>query len=207
MKKPMIWLAAVAATVALVACGDDDDEGLPTGDVSKDAYIAEVDVVCGDADAKIDAEAGRFFGEELGLKGNEQPTEEQVTEFVQDIVVPTVEAELDELRAIEAPEDDADELAEIYDTLEENLDSSPQTPTRPPTTRTRSRKRMRWRRPTASRSAAPTDRIFAGSTAHAPSKRSRTQARLRSQGHCSNGPARLRLAWTLADASVRQPPF
>jgi hypothetical protein len=120
-------ISAVTAAFALVACGDDDD-GLPTGDVSKQAYIAEADQICEEGDATVDAEAARYFGKELGLRGNEEPTPKQASQFVEDAVVPEVEGELDDLRALEAPEGDADQLEAIYNSLQEGLDALAQDP-------------------------------------------------------------------------------
>jgi hypothetical protein len=112
----------VAAAGLAAGCGGDDD-GIPTGDVSKQEYIAQADEICGRGDREIERAAREAFG----ARGP-APSEEQVVAFAEETVIPNVQGQLDDLRELEAPEADADRIEEIYDTAQENLDALAEDP-------------------------------------------------------------------------------
>jgi hypothetical protein len=117
----------VAAAVAVVGCGGDDD-GLPTGEVSKSEYILQADRICARGDRQINLAADQYFGEELGLRSNQRPTDQQIARFGEDEVIPGIQDQHDELVELEAPEEDAEELEEIYDTLQAEIDAAEEDP-------------------------------------------------------------------------------
>lgn len=127
MNKLLLLVPSLLASLALAACGGDENGeegsngngGLPTGDVSREDYIAQADEVCAATGETIDAQAQEYFTD-LGLGADERPTPEQTSEFVSEVVAPEIENELDQLRSLEAPEQDAAELAEIYDLVEQS---------------------------------------------------------------------------------------
>jgi hypothetical protein len=126
-------IVAVAAFVA-AGCGGDDDEDTTTdpattatepagttgpADVSPEraALIEEADDICLQGDQEIDREAGQFFGDTQ----QEPPVSEQA-EFIEDVVVPNIQDQLDQLRELEPPTDDAEEFNSIIDNAQEALD-------------------------------------------------------------------------------------
>ena len=95
-------LAAVAAAslvTGLAACGD-DDEG-----PSKSEYVAQADAVCAAADVKLDA----IFRSELGGKPNPKQAQAGLR-----AMLPEERKLLSELRALETPEGDRDEIDRIW---------------------------------------------------------------------------------------------
>ena len=56
-----LTVATVVATVAFAACGGGDD-GVPTGDVSKQSYIAQADEICATGDRQINRAGDDYFG-------------------------------------------------------------------------------------------------------------------------------------------------
>ena len=101
-------------TLLAAGCGG-DDEGIPSGDVSKAEYISRADAICAKGDAEISAAAEQRFGDK-------PPSNDQVSAFIEDTVVPNIQGQLDRLRELEAPEADLDQVEQIYDTAQENLD-------------------------------------------------------------------------------------
>ncbi len=101
-----------------------DDDGVPTGDVSKQDYIAQADEICATGDRQINRAGDDYFGPggELGLQEGEEPSEEQIAAFVEETVIPNIQGQLDDLGELEAPEADADQINEIYDTAQDSLD-------------------------------------------------------------------------------------
>jgi hypothetical protein len=106
------WPAALpfaAAALVLVGCGGDDDNGL-----SKSEYIKQGNAICTKGNAVIDKAARQQF--------QAQPTPAQFAAFAKSTLIPTISGEIDDLKALKAPKDDADELSQLYDDAEAALD-------------------------------------------------------------------------------------
>jgi hypothetical protein len=115
MRRSAFALAGVLLATGFAAgCGDDDDDKA----LSKAEYIKQGDAICQESGDRIDAGAEKTFA---NLDQNERPTVEQITPFVQDTLVPEVEKQLSGLRGLSAPEDDEDDLNDIYDGVEEAM--------------------------------------------------------------------------------------
>ena len=112
--------ALVATSVALLAlaggaCGgdDDDDGGGGASDVTKEEFIENADAVCADVSAQI---------EEIGNDVSDEASLEEVTELLQDEVLPLFRDQIEQLRGLDLPADDADELEQMFDDLEAATD-------------------------------------------------------------------------------------
>ena len=108
---------ALCASLALAACGGGDDDK-PT----KAEYIAKADAVCKTADEKIQADAQKEFG-------NQQPTPAQITKYQKEKVIPALEQQSDDLRGLDKPEGDEDELNALYDSLDKAIEGAKTAPT------------------------------------------------------------------------------
>jgi hypothetical protein len=119
-------VALLLAGGALIAgCGGgggDDSSTSSTGPVTKDAYIARGDQICAQGTLTI-GQAGR---EQFG---SSQPTREQVQQFGQDVVIPSLEDTLTKLRALKPPAGDEAATTAIYDALERAINQIKQDPT------------------------------------------------------------------------------
>ena len=115
MRKPLAVGAATLAVVlslGLAACGgsdDSSDEALSNADL-----IAQADEICTDYDAQLDT-----LTDEASL--DENSSKEEVAAFISDEIVPLYESQVDELRALEPNEDDAEAYNDIIDTLDSEL--------------------------------------------------------------------------------------
>lgn len=111
-KTPMI-LAALLAALALIAAGcggsDDADEAL-----TKEEFITQADEICAAGDEEITATANEEFGE---LK-EEPPVSEQEA-FLADVVAPNYEDQLAQIRELNPPEEDAEQVDELLGALED----------------------------------------------------------------------------------------
>lgn len=90
-------LALLLATLALSACGGDDDDG-----VSREDYAERVDRVCDDAVREL---------RELDLRGAE--TRAEITGLFDDLIVKS-RAAVDRVKSLERPEGDAGETADRF---------------------------------------------------------------------------------------------
>jgi hypothetical protein len=119
--RPALFALALGAAAALGGCGGDDDGGLTTGDVSKAAYIADADAICAEGDREIEAAARERFADK-------PPSDDEAAAFLEDVVAPSIQGQLDELRQLEVPEADVEAVERVYDTAQENLDTLRETP-------------------------------------------------------------------------------
>ncbi len=105
-------MSGLVVAIALVAgaCGDDAEA------LTKEEYIEQANAIC----AASNAQAELIF-EEVTADLPDEPTPQQVAEAVVEIgtrSTPIIEAQLDDLRALRAPEGDEDTLAALFDDVE-----------------------------------------------------------------------------------------
>lgn len=136
----VMTLLALALAAGLIAagCGDDDDEtttaatttagatgatgatGVGTGEpLSQDEFIAEADQICTDSDKKINA-----AGQDIGNK----PSDQEFDQFVTETLVPEIQGQIDDIRALTPPEGDEDEVSAILDAAQDGVDQIEQDP-------------------------------------------------------------------------------
>jgi hypothetical protein len=105
-------LAALLAALALIAAGcggDDEGEAL-----TKEEFITQADEICAAGDEEITATADEQFGE----LEEEPPVEEQEA-FLTDVVAPNYEDQLAQIRELNPPEEDAEQVDELLSALED----------------------------------------------------------------------------------------
>jgi hypothetical protein len=111
LRSTPVWrraaLAAVLAAAALAGCGGDDDEG-----PSKAEYVEKADAVCAKTDVKID-DVVRSVGRD--------PNSAQAQSGLR-AILPLERSLLTELRALEKPAADEDEIDRIWDARERAVD-------------------------------------------------------------------------------------
>ena len=108
-----IAIALVAAGAGAGCGGDDDEEAL-----SKAEFIEQGDAICKKAAAEGEKEADAMFAD---LGPNEEPSDEQLTTFVEDVLKPNVEGQLNDLRDLTPPEEDEDTVNAVYEKVETGL--------------------------------------------------------------------------------------
>jgi hypothetical protein len=113
----MILLAGLLATGLIAAgCGgdDDDDDGGDGGEaLTKEEFLAEGNAIC---------EAGNAELEQASSELQSGPGSPQFDAFISDTFIPNVQGQIDEIRALEPPEEDADTVNGILDDAEGVLD-------------------------------------------------------------------------------------
>jgi hypothetical protein len=119
-------LTVIAAGLIGAGCGGDDDDDTTTatgtsgvtgveGSTSKQAFIAEADEICTEGSAEL----GELLAEEFG---SERPSTEEIEQFVTDTLVPKLEEQFAELRALTPPEGDEEEVDELLTAGEEGVE-------------------------------------------------------------------------------------
>jgi hypothetical protein len=115
MRALMIVTLGVLAGAGLVACGDDGG-----GDaLTQSEFEDQANAICDEGNDEIDAEANDFFAD---VPSGEAPSEDDESAFVNDVLVPNVQGQIDDIRDLDAPEDIQDDLNATLDQAEEILD-------------------------------------------------------------------------------------
>ena len=117
------FLAALAVLVALAAlvagCGGGDDTTTDSATVTltKTEFIKQGDAICKQANEENEAEAEEY-AEENGFT-LEKANKEQLEEAVSDVLVPSLNKQVEELDALGAPKGDEEKVEAIVAALEE----------------------------------------------------------------------------------------
>ena len=107
MKKLLAMLIVAVVPLGLVACGGDEDKG-----PSKADYIKDADKICARSNQETDA----IFAEAAEDPNKPKPKEAQAAIRQ---AIPVLEKDIEELKALEAPKGDEDQVAAIWSALEE----------------------------------------------------------------------------------------
>jgi hypothetical protein len=113
----------LVALLALVAgCGDDDsgDGTTTTTALTKQEFVREANRICTRTDDKLDRASRQFFAD--APSGQEAPPEE-VEQFGEKTVYPTIQDEIDRIRALGAPVGDEDQVEALLDAAQRGLDT------------------------------------------------------------------------------------
>jgi hypothetical protein len=115
-------LIAVAA-VALVAagCGSDDSTTGSTAALTKAEFLKQGNAICEAGNKEINAEFEKFFKENEFSKKN-QPTKTDFEEGAEEIVIPSIRKQIDELKELEAPEGEEEKFETLFENAEAQLE-------------------------------------------------------------------------------------
>jgi hypothetical protein len=118
-------LAALVALAAVVAgCGSDSET---TESLTKAEFIKRADAICEKSEGKVTSEF-EDYAEEKGWDENKEPSKEQQEEVIVEVVGPNVQAQVDEIRELEAPEGDEETIDEMLTAVEEGVEDLEENP-------------------------------------------------------------------------------
>src|SRR5215210_1927641 len=121
-----IALIAIAGALGFAGCGDDEEtptstESVETGSSGATGasgatalpadFAEEANQICADGEAAL---------EEPDFQG--EPSQKQIESFVTDGLVPNIQAQIDDIRALDPPSEGADELTAFLDHAQAELD-------------------------------------------------------------------------------------
>ena len=106
----LIAVLCVGACV-LAGCGDDDDA------LSEQEFLAQGNAICAAGNERLDAAF-----EDLDLEEGEEPSAEQIEALLVDVFLPDVQSQIDDVRALEPPDELADAVDEFLDNAQATLD-------------------------------------------------------------------------------------
>lgn len=121
---------AIAACVALFAigvagCGSSDDTSSTTATaaaLSKTEFLAQGNQICADGNKADNAASKAAFS-------GGKPSEEELSTYVTDSLVPSIQSQIDAIRALGIPTGDEDQVNAFLDSAQANLDTVKADPT------------------------------------------------------------------------------
>jgi predicted Zn-dependent protease len=118
------WIAGVFV-VALVLAGCGGDDGSSQASISKEQFVAKMNAICKRANRR--SEAG-FAAILKAFKRGEKPSQAEYEEAVGTALVPSVKREIEEIKRLDVPSGDEDEIYEILEALEEGVETAERNP-------------------------------------------------------------------------------
>lgn len=131
MSKPLIALFAALALLAIVVAGcgggsDSTNTDATTSSLTKAEFLKQGNAVCAKGNKEIE-EGFEEFEKENGLQ-NKRPTNAQLTEAIETIVIPKVRQQIEGVKALGAPSGEEAEVEAITDAAEEALEKGEEDP-------------------------------------------------------------------------------
>jgi hypothetical protein len=122
---PFTILAALGAFVA-TGCGGGDDtsssttaaagaSGASGTALTQDQWVTQANAICAAGNKETDAAAQDAFG-------GQQPSQAQIEQYATDVLIPSIQGQIDAIRALTPPEDIADDATAFLDDAETALD-------------------------------------------------------------------------------------
>jgi hypothetical protein len=128
-------LVCAAFAVAVAGCGGGDDSSSTTAStgvsgatgasgapLTKEQFIQQADAICQEGNQATRQAANDLFS------NGQQPTDEQVSQYVNDTLVPTIQSEVDQIGALTPPAGDEDDVQAILAAVSDALDQVKQSP-------------------------------------------------------------------------------
>jgi hypothetical protein len=109
--------AVLVVGVLAPGCGGDDDEVL-----TKAEFIQKVNAICEEGDQELQEASSEAFQTAGG------PTSEEIAQYANETAIPSIEDQIDEIRALEGPAADQEQINSFLDSAQADLDQVRQDP-------------------------------------------------------------------------------
>jgi hypothetical protein len=121
LKIRLIALVGAVLALALIAagCGDDDDTSTTT--LTKAQFVKQGNAICEAGNKEIDSEFEQF-ADENKIDQSKPPTDAQLEEVAEEFLLPSISKQIDEIRALGAPEGDEDSVNAFLDSAEAEVE-------------------------------------------------------------------------------------
>jgi hypothetical protein len=127
-KRSIALFAALAALAMIVAgCGGDDDSTGTTGSLTKAEFVKQGNAICAKGNKELDEDFEKF-AKEHNLSENKRPSNAVLTEASEDILIPVVSDQIEQLRDLGAPAGEEQQVDEILTAAEEGIEKGEEDP-------------------------------------------------------------------------------
>lgn len=112
---------AVAAAFLVGGCGGSDDEA----SISKEQFVAKADAICKQSNERMEDGFSKLLKNVGNLTKLKQAEYEEI---VDEVMVPSIEKEIEQLRALGIPDGDDERINAMIDALEEGKETAERNP-------------------------------------------------------------------------------
>lgn len=128
MSKFIAVLAALAAITMIAAgCGGGGDSSSDSSSLTKAEFLKQGNAICAKGNKEIN-EGFEEFAKENGFSEKKQPSEAQLTEVIETVVLPKVRGQVEGIKALGAPSGEEAQVEAITDAAEEALEKGEEEP-------------------------------------------------------------------------------
>jgi hypothetical protein len=126
---PNRWipLLLVLLSLAIVGagCGSNDKNGGTGGSssLSKAEFVRRGNAICAAGNKETEAQGQKLFGGQ-----RKKPSKSQLTQFAATVLIPSVQKQVDQIRALGAPKGDEAKVKAIVDAAQQGIDKGKQNP-------------------------------------------------------------------------------
>jgi len=126
----MALLAVLALAVFAAGCGgsDDGDDSTSTASITKSEFLAQGNAICKKGNQEIDSDF-ESFAKKHDLKQNDGLTDAEATEASEEILIPNVQKQVDQIRALGPPEGQEAQVDAILSAAQKGIDELEKDPT------------------------------------------------------------------------------
>jgi len=129
VSKRFIALFAALAVLAMIVagCGGDSDSTESTSSLTKAEFLKQGNAICAKGEKEIE-EGFEEFAKENNLPENKQPSKAQLTEAVEEVVLPAVDEQVESIRDLGLPSEGGEEADEVLKAAEEAIEKGEEDP-------------------------------------------------------------------------------
>jgi hypothetical protein len=126
MSRGAIALAAVVTVLVLAGCGgggEAGDSSIAAGSLSKATFIKKADAICTKGNARLQKGFAAYLRKnKKSIVTLRHPSKADYEGLIGGVLVPNLEWEIEEIRALGAPSGDEAKIEEIFTALEEGIE-------------------------------------------------------------------------------------
>jgi hypothetical protein len=132
VSKPFIALLAALAAISMivVGCGSSDDSTDSTAsssNLSKAEFIKQGNAICAKGEKEIE-EGFEEFAKENNLPENKRPSQAQLAEAIEEVVLPAVKDQVESIRDLGLPKEGGKEADEVLESAEKAIEEGEEDP-------------------------------------------------------------------------------
>jgi hypothetical protein len=117
----------MAAALFATGCGSGDDTSSESAALTKAEFVKQANAICKKGNATFESEF-EAFAKEHNLNENKAPSKAVQEEAIDQIAVPRISSQVEEIRALGTPKGDDGELEGILTGVEEGLEEAEENP-------------------------------------------------------------------------------
>jgi hypothetical protein len=118
-------VAATIIALVVAGCGSGGDSSTATVPISKAVFIKKVDAVCKNGTERMQRAVLKFLKQGRELK---RPSTAESVKLVGTVIVPSVQQEIKEIKALGVPSGDEEKVEAIVGALEEGVETAEDDP-------------------------------------------------------------------------------